>query len=81
MGQYKEYIKKEYGSIVGASVKKVREMSANELEMFGWEDRYGSVPMVIELSNGQALIPSMDPEGNGAGHIFLENLVQVEVAV
>ena len=32
--------------------------------------------MVIELSNGQALIPSMDPEGNGAGHIFVEQLVQ-----
>ena len=76
MGQYKEYIKEEYGSVVGASIVKVREMSDKEIEMFAWDSRGGSVPMVIELSNGQALIPSMDSEGNGAGHIFVEQLVQ-----
>ena len=76
MGQYKEYIQQEYGSVVGASIVKVREMSEKEIEMFCWDLRGGAVPMVIELSNGQALIPSMDPEGNGAGHIFVEQLVQ-----
>lgn len=80
MSQYAEYVKKEFGSIVGAQINKVREMSVEELEMFGWESNYGGVPIVIELSNGQCLIPSMDPEGNGAGHIFVEQLVEKVVA-
>ena len=71
---YSEYINTEYGSIVGATITKVRLMTATELEESGWEGRYGSVPMVIELSNGEQLIPSMDAEGNGAGHIFVESV-------
>ena len=71
---YAEYINTEYGSIVGATITKVRPMTAKELKEVGWEDRYGSVPIIIELSNGEVLIPSMDAEGNGAGHIFVESV-------
>jgi hypothetical protein len=71
---YSEYIATEYGSIVGATITKVRQMTQAELDESGWEDCYGSVAMVIELSNGECLIPSMDPEGNGAGHIFVEQV-------
>jgi hypothetical protein len=68
----KKYIQKEYGSIVGAKIIGVRPLSASELDAMGWYDGAYDVAFVILLDNGQALIPSMDPEGNGAGHVFLE---------
>jgi hypothetical protein len=41
----------------------------------GWSDGYSSeVPFVIILDDGRALIPSMDSEGNGAGHVFVERV-------
>jgi hypothetical protein len=67
----KAYIQREYGSIVGAKIVGVRPLTASELDGMGWEDSY-DVGFVILLDNGQALIPSMDPEGNGAGHVFVE---------
>jgi hypothetical protein len=67
----KKYIEKEYGSIVGAKIIGVRPLTASELADMGWDDSY-DVGFVILLDNGQALIPSMDPEGNGAGHVFVE---------
>ena len=71
---YAEYIQTEYGSIVGATITKVRLMTDEELDQIGWDAGYGAVPMIIELSNGEILIPSQDPEGNGAGHIFVEDV-------
>lgn len=67
----KAYIQREYGSIVGAKIVGVRPLTASELDDMGWEDSY-DVGFVILLDNGQALIPSMDPEGNGAGHVYVE---------
>lgn len=68
----KQYIATEYGALVGAKILTVRALTASEIEMLGWDDR-GDVPFVIMLDNGKALIPSMDSEGNGAGHVFVES--------
>jgi hypothetical protein len=46
-------------------------MKSEELELFGWDLRYGSEPMVIILDDLTAIIPSQDPEGNGPGHLFV----------
>lgn len=67
----KKYIEKEYGSIVGAKIIGVRPLTASELADMWWDDSY-DVAFAILLDNGQALIPSRDPEGNGAGHVFVE---------
>ena len=66
------YIKREYGSLVGKKIEKVRPMSPAELKMFYWNSGASGVGMVIELDDGSALVPSCDPEGNGPGHLFLE---------
>lgn len=66
------YIKKEFGMLVGKTIKRVRPMSPGELKMFYWDNGRGGVGMVIELDDGTALVPSRDPEGNGPGHIFVE---------
>ena len=70
----KDYVQKEWGSLVGASILKVREMTEDELEMYGWEKGGGAVPIVVHLSDGRAIVPSQDPEGNGPGHLFVEEL-------
>lgn len=72
-----DYVKREYGSLVGRKIKTVRPLTKRECEDFGWDTGYGAVPMAIILDNGTALIPSSDPEGNDAGHIFVESTVVV----
>lgn len=66
-------IETEYGSLVGCTVLKVRALTETELADLGWDDDPGAAPMVIFLTNGKALIPSRDPEGNGPGHLFLDS--------
>lgn len=71
------YIQNWYGSLVGKTIKKVRTLTKEECEMFGWSLTHGTVPMVIIMTDNTALIPSADPEGNDAGHIFIEKAVTV----
>jgi len=73
VSENKEYINKEFGGLVGATITNVRPLTPAELEIYGWDDSYGSVPFVIFLDNGKALVPSSDEEGNDAGFIFVED--------
>jgi hypothetical protein len=71
----KAYVAREYGTLVGAKIIGVRTLTASELELMGWADGYSSeVALMLILDDGRALIPSMDSEGNGAGHLFVEKL-------
>jgi hypothetical protein len=69
-----EYIKKQFGSLVGRTLKTVRPLRKAEIEDMYWDDTWGSIPFAIVLDDGQVLIPSSDPEGNGPGHILLGDL-------
>jgi len=73
MATSQEYIKAEFGSLVGAKITNVRPLTDAETEAYGWDSRFGAVPFVIFLDNGKALIPSSDEEGNDAGFIFVED--------
>jgi hypothetical protein len=66
-----EYIKREYGALVGKTVKIVRPLLKEECEDIGWEHAHMYEAMVIIFTDGTALIPMCDPEGNGAGHLLL----------
>lgn len=68
-----DIVRAEYGAIVGKRVLDVRPLSAAELADLGWDSSSGTVPLVIFLEGGKALIPSSDPEGNDAGHLFLDD--------
>jgi hypothetical protein len=70
-----EYIKKEFGSLIGRTIKTVRPLREDELADMCWEDEWGSIGFAIILDDGQVLIPSSDPEGNGPGHILLGDMV------
>jgi hypothetical protein len=65
---YVEYVE---DALVGRTIVHVRPMNKEELALFGWDEVYGSTPMLILLNDMTAIIPSQDPEGNGAGHLFI----------
>lgn len=50
----------------GRTIKRVRIMTDDELEVTGWERK----AVVLELDDGHSIWPSMDDEGNDAGAIF-----------
>lgn len=62
------YVQSQYGQLVGLSVVGVRHLSPAEMKWFGWE--HNSVGIALTLSDGSELIPSSDPEGNNAGHLY-----------
>ena len=68
---YKE--KKEWSNrfrnLLGKRIVGVRYLTQEETEASGW---YSS-PIVIELSDGSALIPQQDEEGNDGGAIWIAN--------
>jgi hypothetical protein len=66
-----DYITREYGTLVGKTVKTVRPLLIEECEDLGWEYAHMYEAMVIIFTDGTALIPMCDPEGNGAGHLLL----------
>ena len=55
-------------SIVGSKIIDIRPMTANEMKSEGWQKN--EIPMVLVLSSGTILYPSMDTEGNDAGALF-----------
>jgi hypothetical protein len=72
MEDYSTYVKNEWGGVVGKTITSVRQLSEDEAEGMGWDNCGGAVPVVFMLNDGSCLIPSQDPEGNGPGHIFVE---------
>lgn len=69
-----KYIKKEYGSLVGKTIKEVRALTADEAKIWGWSVTHGTTPSIIVMTDGSVIIPSADPEGNDAGHLFIEKV-------
>ena len=68
---YKEKAKwaKKFNHLVGLRIMGVRYLTQEETEASGW---YSS-PIVIELSDGSALIPQSDDEGNDGGALWIAN--------
>ena len=68
---YKEKAKwaKQFNHLVGLKIVGVRYLTEEETEASGW---YSS-PIVIELSDGSALIPQSDDEGNDGGALWIAN--------
>ena len=68
---YKEKAKwaKEFNHLVGLKIVGVRYLTKEETDASGWY----SAPIVIELEDGQALIPQADDEGNDGGALWIAN--------
>ena len=61
--------KKQFNHLVGLKIVGVRYLTKEETEASAW---YSS-PIAIELSDGSALIPQQDEEGNDGGAIWIAN--------
>ena len=68
---YKEKAKwaKEFNHLVGLKIVGVRYLTKEETDASYW---YSS-PIAIELSDGSALIPQQDDEGNDGGALWIAN--------
>jgi hypothetical protein len=66
-----KYLEKEWGSLIGATLTKVRNATAEEAQELGWDiSDHEPIPF-LEFDNGEGLCLSQDPEGNGPGFAFL----------
>lgn len=68
----KEYIERDFGLLVGKTVKSVRPLNEDECELFAWDFKYEDYAMAVVFTDGTVVVPSQDPEGNGAGFLFIE---------
>lgn len=66
-----KYIKKEFGELVGKTIKGVRPLSPQECEDLAWDYKYDSDAFVIIFTDNTAVVPMRDPEGNGPGHLLI----------
>jgi hypothetical protein len=69
-----EYLTREYGSLVGKTVKSIRPMTRSECDDLAWEYGYERDACVIVFTDGTAVVPMADPEGNGAGFLAVGEL-------
>lgn len=58
-----------FKNLVGKRIVSVRYLTKEETDASGWY----SAPIVIELEDGQALIPQQDDEGNDGGALWIAN--------
>ena len=68
---YKEKAKwaKQFNHLVGLKIDGVRYLTKAETDASAW---YSS-PIAMELSDGSALIPQSDDEGNDGGALWIAN--------
>lgn len=70
-GERVNYIEREFGSLVGKTIAVVRPLRKEECDQFAWEYEYEREAMAVFFTDGTVVIPSQDPEGNGAGFLFV----------
>ena len=65
-------ILRDYASFVGQTIKDIRPLTQEECESLAWEYEFYDYPgFVIIFEDGQAMIPSCDPEGNRPGFLIV----------
>lgn len=73
-GEAKKLLVREFGACIGSKLKEIRPLNKKEIEDFGWDVGGYDIPFALVFENGQVLIPSQDPEGNGPGWLFAGEL-------
>ncbi len=64
-----KYIKRDYGSFVGKTIKTIRPLTKEECEDCAWDFDHEDYAVVIIFTDGSGFIPMSDEEGNGAGFL------------
>lgn len=68
-----DYIEREFGWMIGKTVASVARLDPEEIRELGWHESWSVVPFIVEFTDGTCIIPSSDPEGNGAGFLISGN--------
>jgi len=64
-----KYVSRDYGFMVGKTVKAVRPMTQEECDDLAWEFEYEDYAVVVVFTDGTGFIPMADEEGNGSGFL------------
>lgn len=59
--------KHPYASLAGKTIAEVRSLSADEMELVGWEHYGHAMTTVLWFTDGSYALVMADPEGNGPG--------------
>jgi hypothetical protein len=76
-----QVITKEFGSLVGKKIVKVRALTPDECDELAWDYNHsgsGFYPWVIMFDDNTCAIPSCDAEGNDSGFMFLADTSEVK---
>ena len=70
-----KYIKRDYGSFVGKTIKTIRPLTKEECDDSAWDFDHEDYAVVVIFTDGTGFIPMSDEEGNGAGFLAETRLV------
>ena len=68
------YFRKEFGSLIGKTVKTVVALNDKEIEAMGWNTGWNTESFAIVFTDGTLFIPMADPEGNGPGFAYIQEV-------
>lgn len=66
---YTKYYREDFSALLGRRIVGIRAMYPEEMELLLW---YGEPGCVILLDDGGLFIPMRDEEGNGRGHLMVQ---------
>ena len=64
-----KYYRGDFAGLLGRKIVDIRAMYPEEMELFMW---HGEPGCVVQLDDGGLFIPMQDPEGNGPGHLMIQ---------
>lgn len=70
--QHKEHYDVSIRGLAGKTIKRVRHMVDEEIKGMSWYESIEDT-IVIEFTDNSYAIVTADPEGNGAGFLFVED--------
>lgn len=65
------FIVNQFASLKGKTISAIRPLTQKECREFGWDYEHNNEALVIWFTDGTYLVPMSDPEGNGAGFLYL----------
>jgi hypothetical protein len=64
-----KYYRGDFAGLLGRKIVDIRAMYPEEMELFMWHGEPGGV---VQLDDVGLFIPMQDPEGNGPGHLMIQ---------
>ena len=69
-----KYFNELFGSLVGKTVKGIIALNDKDIESMGWDPDHDTEAFGVLFTDGTFVVPMQDPEGNGPGFFFLQEV-------